>query len=42
MAGCGSFATNGSVRYPVTSVVIEMPSCAPDSWNDSVWWARRT
>ena len=22
------------------SVVTEMPTCAPDSWNDSVRWAR--
>ena len=34
-----SRATTGSARYPVASVVIEMPSCAPDSWNDSVRWA---
>ena len=40
--GWMSLATTGSARKPVTSVVIEMPTCAPDSWNDNVRWARRT
>lgn len=34
-------ASTGSARYPVASVVIEMPNCAPDSWNDSDRWASR-
>ena len=35
-------AITGSAKYPVTSVVMVMPSCAPDSWNDNVLCARLT
>ena len=41
-AGCSRRASSGSARYPVISVVIEMPTWAPDSWNDSVRCARCT
>ncbi|CPZ79518.1 Uncharacterised protein [Mycobacteroides abscessus] len=35
-------AITGSARYPVTSVVMVMPSWAPDSWKESVLCARLT
>jgi hypothetical protein len=34
------FAIAGSAMYPVIKVVMVMPSWAPDSWKESVRWAR--
>ena len=41
-AGTSSRESTGSARKPVASVVIEIPSCAPESWNDRVRCARAT
>src|SRR5437763_3943599 len=41
-SGRSRCASAGAARYPVSSAAIVMPSCAPDSWNDSSRSALRT
>ena len=41
-SGSNRCASAGSARYPVSSAAIVMPTCAPESWNDSSRRARRT
>ena len=40
--GINNRESTGSARKPVASVVIEIPSWAPESWNDNVRCARCT